>query len=467
MELLIKNGKIINANNSFEADVLCKNGKIIKIEKKIKPKSKPDKIVDATDCYVFPGGIDPHVHMHLPTPAGFSSDDFLSGSKAALFGGTTTMIDFVTPKKGQYMIDALSERKKEALNSIIDYSFHVSPVEWTKTTKKEISSIIQNEGINSFKIYMAYKNTIGLDDEDILKVMKAVGKAGGIVTSHCELGDEIEKLKNSFAETGNLSHEFHPKSRPPEMEFKAVKKAIELAKIADCPLYIVHVSAKESLKYIKKAQQEGQKVFAETCPHYLLLNDLKYEGEFHKTAPFVLSPPLRKQEDNDALWEAIIDETIQTIGTDHCPFMLKQKKFGINDFRKIPNGAGGVEHRLALLFTFGVLTNRISLNRFVDISSTQAAKIFGLYPQKGKIAENSDADLIIWDPEKENIISAKTHNQNCDTNIFENIKTKGAVKHLIKNGEVVIKDGELLAKEIKGNFLKRGSSTPYPFQIPI
>ncbi|MCD4773284.1 MAG: dihydropyrimidinase [Bacteroidales bacterium] len=454
MELLIKNGIIINANNSFEADILCKNGKINKIEKKLKPKSKPDIIVDATDCYVFPGGIDPHVHMHLPTPAGFSSDDFLSGSKAALFGGTTTIIDFVTPKIGQSLPEALSERKKEASNSIIDYSFHVSPVEWTKTSKQEIKSIIKDKGINSFKIYMAYKDTIGLDDEDILKVMKAVGKAGGIVTSHCELGDDIKKLKNSFAENGNLSPEFHPKSRPAEMESKAVKRAIELAKIADCPLYIVHVSAKESLKYIKRAQKDGQKVFAETCPQYLLLNDLKYKGEFHKTAPFVLSPPLRKQEDNEALWEAIIDRTIQTIGTDHCPFMLKQKEFGLNDFNRIPSGVGGVEHRLALLFTFGVLTNRITLNRFVEIISTQAAKIFGLYPAKGEITENSDADLIIWNPEKENIISAKTHHQNCDTNIFENIKTKGAVKYLIKNGEIVIQDGELL-KEIKGSFLKR------------
>ncbi len=455
MNILIKNGTIITSEKTFKSDILIGNGKILKISNHLKSNNTIDKEINAEGNYIFPGGIDPHVHMHLPTPAGFSSDDFLSGSKAALFGGTTTMIDFVTPRKDQSLIDALNERKKEALNSIIDYSFHVSPVEWTKTSEQEIKSIIQDEGINSFKIYMAYKNTIGLDDEDILKVMKVVGKAGGIVTSHCELGDDIEKLRNSFAENGNLSPEFHPKSRSPEMEFKAVKKAIELAKIADCPLYIVHVSAKESLKYIKKAQQEGQKVFAETCPHYLLLNDLKYKGGFHKTAPFVLSPPLRKQEDNEALWEAIIDGTIQTIGTDHCPFMLKQKEFGINDFRKIPNGAGGIEHRLALIYTFGVLENKIILNRFVDIISTQAAKIFGLYPAKGEIAENSDADLIIWDTEKENIISAKTHHQNCDTNIFENIKTKGAVKHLIKNGEIVILDGELLSEKIKGNFLKR------------
>jgi len=455
MKLLIKNGQIINSDISIKADILSEMGKIIKIDENIKPDSETNTIIDATGCYVFPGGIDPHVHMHLPSPAGFSSDNFLSGSKAALFGGTTTMIDFVTPQKDQSLTDALNKRKEEAKNSIIDYSFHVSPVKWTKTTDKEIISIIKNEGINSFKIYMAYKNTIGLDDKDILEVMKAVGKAGGIVTSHCELGDDIEILRNSFAESENLSPEFHPKSRPPEMEFKAVKKAIELAKIADCPLYIVHVSAKESLKYIEEAQKKGQIVFAETCPHYLLLNDMKYEGEFNKTSPFVLSPPLRKHEDNEALWKAIFDGTIQTIGTDHCPFILKQKEFGITDFRKIPNGAGSIEHRLVLLFTFGVLKNKISLNRFVDITSTQTAKIFGLYPQKGKIAEKSDADLIIWDPEKENIISAKTHHQNCDINIFENFKTKGAVKHLIKNGEIVIQDGALILENVYGNFLKR------------
>ena len=391
--------------------------------------------------------------MHLPTGAGYSADDFYSGSKAALYGGTTTIIDFVTPKKRQSLPDALKQRKKEAESSIIDYSFHVSPIEWTKTSEKEINGIIK-EGINSFKVYMAYKDTIGLNDVDLFKVMKAVGKAGGMVTVHAELGDDIEKLRNFYSQQGKTTPKYHPLSRPPEMEADAVKKAIELAGKADCPLYIVHVSAKKSLEYIKMAQQKGQKVYAETCPHYLLLEDSKYLGEFEKTAPFVLSPPLRKKEDNIALWKAIADNAIQTIGTDHCPFTLEQKKKGRNDFRKIPNGAGGVEHRLALLYTYGVIQKKFSINKFVDLLSTQPAKIFGLYPRKGEIAVGSDADIVIWNPDKKNIISSKTHHQNCDTNIFEDFETKGAAEFVIIKGEIAIKNGKLI-NETTGRFLKR------------
>lgn len=453
MKLLIKNGLLINADQSLNADILCEGNKIIQIESDIS--IEVDKIIDASDCYVFPGGIDPHVHMHLPSPAGYSADDFLSGSKAALFGATTTIIDFVTPKKGQSLIEALEERKKEAANSVIDYSFHVSPIEWTDTTEEEIRQCIQEEGITSFKIYMAYKNSIGLDDEDIKKVMRAVSKYGGIVLAHCELGDDIEVLRNNFAKQGNLSPEFHPRSRPAKLEAIAVKKFIDMGKETDCPIYIVHVSAKGSLHYIQKGQQNGQKVYAETCPQYLLLDDSKYEGSFGQTAPFVMSPPLRTKFDNEALWQAISDETVQTIGTDHCPFTLEQKEHGKDDFRKIPNGAGGVEHRMALLHTYGVLTNKITLNQYVNLTSTQAAKIFGLYPQKGVLQVGSDADILIWNPKAESIISAKTHHQNCDTNIFEDVKTRGNIEHVVLQGKLVKIDEKNMTKHRKGSFLAR------------
>lgn len=452
MKILIKNGKIITFKNVFVSDILCENGKISKINNNISTQDT-DEVIDATGKLIFPGGIDPHVHMHLPSPAGYSSDDFYSGSVAALFGGTTTLIDFVTPDKEQSLPSALEKRKKEAMESLIDYSFHVSPVEWRKKINEEIQQCI-HQGVNSFKMYMAYKNSIGLEDNEIFEIMKIIGKYGGIVTLHCELGDEIEEMRNTFANENKLSPIYHTLSRPPETEALAVKKAIKLAKKANCPLYIVHVSSRKSLKYIRKAQDRNQMVFAETCPQYLLLDDSKYTGDFYQVAPYIMSPPLRTYKDNKALWNALDKSIISTVGTDHCPFMMKQKENGINDFRKIPNGAGGVEHRMALLYTYGVLAKKISLRQFVNITSTNAAKIFGLYPAKGEIAKGSDADLIIWNPDKENVISAHIHHQNCDNNIYEGIKVKGEAQYVIQNGKIAISNGKLVKKDT-GKYLKR------------
>ena len=454
MELLIKNGTIVNADNTSVADVLCRGNKIVEIGDLSIANASVDRIIDATNCYIIPGGIDPHVHMHLPSSAGFSSDDFYSGSKAALFGGTTSIIDFVTPLKGEKLDIAIEKRKLEAQKCNIDYSFHVSPIEWRDTIENEINNFI-SKGLRSFKVYMAYKDTIGLDDELLFKVMKTVGKAGGMITVHCELGDKIEILRNKFVSENCLSPEFHPLSRPSEFEAKAVKKAINFAKKADCPIYIVHVSTKESLVNIREAQKNGQKVYAETCPQYLLLDDSKYIGDFENAAPFVMSPPLRKKEDIDALWEAVSDGTIQTVGTDHCPFNFKQKESGRDDFRKIPNGAGGVEHRLALLYTYGVLKDKISLNQFVDLTSTNAAKIFRLYPEKGIIEVGSDADLVVWNQKTENIISASTHHQNCDNNIYEGIKTIGSPIFVIQSGRVVVENGLMISTPTKGQLLFR------------
>jgi dihydropyrimidinase len=453
MKIQIKNGTIVTSTEKYKSDILIVDGKIDQIESRINVKDI-FKLIDANGFYIFPGGIDPHVHMHLPTPAGYSSDDFLTGSKAALYGGTTTLLDFVTPKKGQSLTDALIRRKEEAKNSMVDFSFHVSPVEWRKTTEHEIHDCIK-EGITSFKVYMAYKDTIGLNDDDLLKVMKAVGNAGGMVTVHCELADEIKILRNKYFEEQHVEPEYHCLSRPAELEAGAVEKAIDLAKHANCPLYIVHVSANESLKYIQEAQDWGQKVIAETCPQYLLLVDSKYKGNFNQTAPYVMSPPLRKKEDNESLWNAVSNGIITTIGTDHCPFNFSQKAAGINDFRKIPNGAGGVEHRLALLYTYGVLENRMTLNKMVDLFSTQPSRVFGLYPSKGEIKTGSDADLVIWNPAPENTISSKTHHQNCDINIYEGIKTKGSTEYVIARGRIIIENGIMINSENRGRFLKR------------
>ncbi|MCF6365668.1 MAG: dihydropyrimidinase [Bacteroidales bacterium] len=454
MRLLIKNGIIVTSERTFKSDILIKGGFISEISENISNIENAE-IINAEDKYIFPGGIDPHVHMHLPTPAGYSADDFYTGSKAALFGGTTTIIDFVTPRKAQSLIEALNERKKEAENSVIDYSFHVSPVDWHKNIENEIEEVIK-AGITSFKVYTAYKNSIGLEDDVLLKVMKTVADAGGIITVHAENGDEIEELRNAYAEQNKLSPEYHALSRPNRSESEAVKKVIAFAEQTNCIVYIVHVSTKESVEYIKEAQKKGVNVYGETCPQYLLLDDSKLKGKFEETAKFVFSPPLRKKEDNNALWNALKDKTIQTVGTDHCPFTFEQKKQGENDFRKIPNGAGGVEHRLSLLYTYGVLENKINLNEFVALTSTNAAKIFGLYPKKGEIAIGSDADIIIWDKEAESVISAKKHHQNCDLNIFESAIIKGKTEFILLKGNIVFKNNQLsLQKANKGNFLKR------------
>lgn len=452
MALLIQNGTIIKSEKTFQSDIYIEKGIITKIDAKISPKHG-DKVIDATGKLIFPGAIDPHVHMHLPVFAGYSADNFYTGSKAAIYGGTTTLIDFVTPQKGESLPASLKKRKKEAENCLCNYGFHVSPIEWRDSLLDELNETIV-QGCTSFKVYMAYQQSIGLEDDDLFKVMQVVAKAGGLLSVHAELGDEIEILRTKFANAGKTIPKYHPLSRPPHTETMAVKKVLEYAEKTACPVYIVHVSSAESLKYIVAAQKKALKVFAETCPHYLLLNDQSYEKPFEQSAPYVLSPPLRKAFDNEALWQAISKGVVQTIGTDHCPFTMEMKRKGIDDFRYIPNGAGGVEHRLELLYTYGVLENKISINQFVDIISTQAAKIFGLYPQKGEISENADADIVIWHPDKQNIISEKTHHQNCDNNIFNGFKTKGSADCVIINGEIILLSGTIV-NEKNGNFLYR------------
>jgi dihydropyrimidinase len=453
MKILIKHARIVTSEKNFVSNIIIEKGIIVGIKDSVIEKDF-DEIIDATNNYVFPGGIDPHVHMHLPTSAGFSTDDFYSGSKAALIGGTTTLIDFVTPRKEQNLVEALKQRKKEAESSVIDYSFHVSPVDWHNNIENEINEVIKN-GVNSFKVYMAYKNSIGLSDEVLVKVMKSVAKVGGLLTVHAEDGDTIEKLRVEFAAKGKTSPMYHALSRPNYTEADAVKKIIEFSEKTSCKVYIVHVSTHESVKYIKEAQTRGIHIYAETCPQYLLFDDSKLNGAFSETAKFVFSPPLRKKHDNTALWNALSESVIQTVGTDHCPFNYEQKKTGENDFRIIPGGAGGTEHRLSLLFTYGVLKNKISLNQFVALTSTNAAKIFGLYPQKGEIAVGSDADIVIWNPETENRISVLNHHQNCNLNIYENFKTIGEPEVIILKGRIVYKQKQLFLSNRNGQFLKR------------
>lgn len=453
MRILIKNGTVVNSDCSCAADILIHDRTIAAVGSRMQGNAY-DKVIDAEGMYILPGGVDPHVHMHLPSAAGYSSDDFFTGSRAALYGGTTTIIDFVTPARGESLTEALGKRMNEAASCLTDYAFHVSPVEWRKTIPDEIRSCIRG-GVTSFKAYMAYLDTIGLGDADLIKVMKAVSAAGGIVTIHCEDGNAIEELRTKYISEENTSPLYHALSRPAHLEAKAVEKAITHAAETACPLYIVHVSSQESLEIIRKAKLKGQTVYAETCPQYLLLNESKYTGNFSGTAPYVMSPPLRTKSDNDALWKGIGEGIISTVGTDHCPFTMAQKMTGINDFRKIPGGAGGAEHRLSLLYTYGVLTNRLNINQMVSIFSTAPARIFGLYPRKGEIKQGYDADIILWNSQPEKTISAKTHHQNCDINIYEGMKVRGNADYVIRGGDIIIENGRMTGSNKPGKYLFR------------
>jgi dihydropyrimidinase len=439
MRILIGGGIVVTSENLFPADVYISEGKILDVVPSGKDaapfaREDADSIIDASGQLLMPGGVDPHVHMHLPTAAGFSSDNFLTGSRAALYGGTTTLIDFVTPLKGQSLPDALEKRREEAANALTDCFFHVSPVEWRNSMPDEITACVQ-EGVRSFKVYMAYKDSIGLDDVRLGKVMQAVARAGGLLTVHCEDGDRVEALRNQYYKRGFRGPSAHPLSRPPDTESQAVEKAIKMAARFACPLYIVHVSCWESVSLIRDARAKGQEVYGEACPHHLLLDESLYLGDFREAAPYVMSPPLRGQTHREALWEGLADGSLQTIGTDHCPFMMEQKERGLGDFRKIANGVGGVEHRLSLIHTYGVLKNRISLSRFVDAVSVQPARIFGLAPSKGSLHQGADADIIVWNTRKEEVISAETHHQHCDHNIYEGISVTGMPSQVIVKGK--------------------------------
>ena len=457
-KILLKNCKAILNNIIYEGDVLINNGKIEQIGKLAVVDKKNTEVIDIQWKYLLPGGIDPHVHFHLPTPAGYSCDDFESGSLAAIAGGTTTIIDFVTPSKGENFAQALEKRKLEAKNSLVDYTFHVSPTWWGENSDLDMQHCLEL-GITSFKVYLAYKGTVGISDEILLKVMDTAKKIGAVVTVHCEDGDMINYLQEKHLSQNQTTPFYHFLSRPEIAETESIRKVIAYAKITGCPVYIVHVSSRTSIDLIAEAQKSGLCIYAETCPQYLVLNSSVYQGRFELTAPYVISPPIREIEHQKNLWSGINRRFIHTIGSDHCPFnLVGQKDIGKDNFTLIPNGAGGVEHRLSLLHHFGYDLNFLGMIRLAEITSFWPAKIFGLDYCKGSIKEGFDADLVVFDPHAENLISSKTHVQKCDTNIYEGITTKGSVKMVFIKGKLVYKDGEFFTEGIQGQFIARNAN---------
>jgi len=454
--ILLKNGLLISSEKEYSEDILISGEIISEIKENISSIPEDTNIIDISGKLVFPGGIDAHVHMELQTPAGPSSDDFYTGSIAAIYGGTTSFIDFVTPVKNESLIDALTERMRFAEKSLIDYSFHMGITSWKPEIAREMEIIVKKYGITSFKTYLAYKGTVGIEEAELLEVMKTAAKLNALVTVHCETGDEILRLQKKFIRENKTLPKYHALSRPVECEINSVKNVIQIAKQTKCPVYIVHTSAAGSLDAIEKAQIEGQPVFSETCPQYLFLDESLYELPLPDSLKYIISPPLRNVEDQNRLWQGIQKGSVSVIATDHCPFNLSgQKDVGISNFTKVPNGAGSIEHRLSLLYTYGVLKNKISVQQYVQLCCTNPAKIFRLNPRKGDLTKGSDADIVVWNPKIKENISSKTHHQNCDSNIFEGFETIGKPEYVFVKGKKVLEKNKINISGLKGKFISR------------
>lgn len=455
MGVLIKNGTIVTAIDQWVGDVRCDEGKIVGLGTALKSAGK-DEVIDASGQYVFPGGIDPHVHMELRFMGTISADDFETGTAAGVAGGTTTIIDFVIPNRNEDMMEGLKNWHARAKKAVADYAFHMAVTWWGDQTAEWMKRCITEEGIPSFKTFMAYRGAIGVYDDELINVMKTGAELGALVTVHAEHGDMIVELQNKLVAECHKEPKYHAISRPPPVEGEATARAATLARMNGVPLYVVHVTCKESIQAISEARLRGQQVWGETCTQYLLLDDSVYEKPNFEGAAYVMSPPIRPKGHQEAVWAALRSGVLQVLATDHCPFNQKgQKEMGKDDFRKIPNGGAGIENRLSLFYTYGVLEGRIDLNQFVDMTSTRAAKIFGLYPRKGSITIGADADLVVWDPEATGTISAKTHRHHVDYSIFEGFKVKGLPSAVVANGRVQYKDGDLKVEKGAGRYLRR------------
>ncbi len=455
MAILIKNGVVVNADRRFKADVYCEEGVIKAIGLDLEVPAHA-KVIDAEDKLVIPGGIDPHTHMQLPFMGTVASEDFYTGTRAALAGGTTMIIDFVIPSPGEPLLEAFDKWSGWAEKACADYSFHMAITWWEDSVKEEMASVVKDKGINSFKHFMAYKNAIMVSDEQLLASFSRAQELGAMPTVHAENGEMVYYLQNKLLAEGEKRPKGHALSRPPEVEAEATNRVIRVAEVINTPLYVVHVSCKPSLDAITRARLEGQRVYGECLAGHLTIDDSVYDNDdWAFAAAHVMSPPFRKPEHQKALWEGLRSGMLQTTATDHCCFCEEQKRMGEEDFTKIPNGTAGVEDRLSVIWTKGVNTGQLTECEFVKVTSTNAAKIFNIYPQKGVIAVGSDADIVIWDKSLKRTISKDTHHQNIDFNIFEGMEVTGNVSHTISQGKLVYADGELHVEKGAGRYIHR------------
>jgi dihydropyrimidinase len=454
-DTILRGGTVVTATDTYAADVGIAGGKVAAIAAAL-PAESARRVLDAANCYVMPGGIDVHTHLDMPFGGTTSSDDFETGTVAAAFGGTTTLVDFAIQYKGQTLRTAFETWMKKAEGkAVIDYAFHCIITDLPDARLEEMGALVR-EGVTSFKLFMAYPGVFMLDDATIFRAMSQAGRIGGLICMHAENGGAIDVIVQRALAEGKRAPKYHALTRPTTAEAEATSRAIALAEMAGAPVYIVHLSCNEALEKVREARDRGLPAFAETCPQYLFLSIDNLDAPGFEGAKYVFTPPLREKWHQEKLWQGLARDDLQVVSTDHCPFCFKeQKEMGRDDFTKIPNGGPGIEHRLSLVHTGGVHGGRFSPNRFVQLVSTAPAKLFGLYPRKGAVAIGSDADLVLFDPNAETVISAATHHMRVDYSMFEGIRVKGVPRAVLVRGEAVVEGGKFVGRKGSGQFLRR------------
>ena len=461
MAILIKGGTLVTAEREWRGDLLIDGETIAAVGDNVDAPAGA-RIIDAGGCYVMPGGIDPHTHMELPFMGTVASEDFFSGTTAAAVGGTTTIIDFAIPGPQQSLLEAYHQWRGWAEKSAADYSLHVAVTWWSDQVREEMATLTRDHGVNSFKHFMAYKGAIMCDDEVLVNSFSTARELGALSTVHAENGELVFQLQQQIFDKGIAGPEGHPLSRPPEVEGEAANRAIRIAEVLGTPLYLVHTSCIDALEALTRAQLEGQIVFGEVLAQHLLIDDSVYRSEDWRTAAHhVMSPPFRAKEHQAALWKGLQSGMLHTTATDHCCFCTPQKAAGREDFRKIPNGTGGVEDRMAVLWHHGVGTGKLTRSQYVAITSTNCAKIFNIHPKKGSLSVGADADVVVWDPNKTRTISAETHHQNIDFNIYEGMEVTGNPAYTLSRGRVLYDNGQVNTERGTGKYVNRPCFAPY------
>jgi dihydropyrimidinase len=459
--VLVRNGRVVSASESAEADLFVDGERIALVGQGL---SLPaDTVIDASGCLVLPGGIDAHTHLDMTAGGVTSADDFETGTRAAAFGGTTTVVDFATPEPGEPLLAALEtwHRKAEG-RAAIDYGFHMALRGLGDTTLGEMARLTRDEGVTSFKLYLAYPGVLQVDDATFFRALLGARECGALTLVHAENGGVIDVLVRQALARGETAPRYHALTRPPETEAEATARAVSLATMAGAPLYVVHLSCAAALAHVSAARDRGLPVHAETCPQYLFLSTADYDRPGFEGARYVMSPPLRELSDQEALWRGLAGGDLEVVATDHCPFTLADKARGRHDFSRIPNGAPGIETRMMLLWDGGVRAGRIDAQRFVELTATAPARLFGLWPGKGTIAVGSDADLVVWDPEREVRLSAETLHMRVDYSPYEGRVVRGGPVVVLSRGEVLVDHGEWKGRPGRGRFLKRAHGPARP-----
>ncbi len=457
MTKVIKNGTIVTHDLTYKADVLIDAGKIIEIGESL----SGDEQLDATDCYVMPGGIDPHVHLEMPFMGTYSSDDFESGTRAGLAGGTTMVVDFCLPNQGESLLDAIKRWDNKSTRANCDYSFHMAVTWWGEQVFNDMETVVKDRGINTFKHFLAYKGALMVNDDELFSSFNRLSELGAIAMVHAENGDVVAEMTAKLLAEGNTGPEAHAYSRPSQVEGEATNRAIMIADMAGVPLYVVHTSCEEAHEAIRRARQQGKRVWGEPLIQHLTLDESEYfNKDWDHAARRVMSPPFRNKKHQDSLWAGLQSGSLSVVATDHCAFTTEQKRTGVGDFSKIPNGTGGLEDRMPMLWTHGVETGRLTPNEFVAVTSTNIAKILNCYPNKGAVMVGADADLVVWDPAKTKTITAGSQQSAIDYNVFEGKEVKGLPRFTLTRGHVAIHDGEVRTQEGHGKFVKREANTP-------